>query len=192
VSITRDDVAGAVRALRPMLERCDDDVLMVGTASSLLRGIDIEVHDVDLLCRHRAVVDVLCAAATDAGARCRIGPQWQQSPGFGQHFAEFDVDDVRLELSTIEPDAGSPLVVGECVGELPWRHFDVVELDGARVRIVASELRLLTEILRGRIDCAAAIHAHLASAGYDPDLLAVARAALPTELQPLMDLPTTA
>src|SRR5262249_22976621 len=117
------------------------------------------------------------------------GPAWQQNPGFGQHFAEFDVDGVRLELSTVEPDPGSALAIGECVGELPWSHVDSVEIDGVRIRLVASELRLLTEVARDRIDRAAAIFRYLEATGYDGELLATARATLPPELQPLMDVP---
>jgi hypothetical protein len=185
MTLTRDDVLRGIRRLLPTLERLGDRVRLVGTASSLLRGIEVRASDVDILASGRAVVDELATAAGAAGGRCLLSPAWVENPEFGQYFASFDLSGVRIELSTVEPNTAAP-AISECAGDAPWRHFDVLDLEGHRVGVVASELRLLSEITRLRPDRWKPIGAHLARSGYDADLLAAASRRLPPDLQAIM------
>jgi hypothetical protein len=185
-TLDRDEVVAAVRDILPLVEALADDVRIVGTASSRLRGIDLPVADVDILARQRAAVDALTAGAIAAGGRCRFGPAWLENPDFGQYFTEIDVAGVRVELCTVEAVPGGTLPFGECAGSAPWDHFDVVVVDGHRVPLVASELRLLSEVARFRPDHWRAIGAHLSREGYDEDLFGAAIEALAPELRPVM------
>lgn len=185
-ALGRDDVVAAIRGILPLLEALGDDVRMVGTASSLLRGIELPVADVDILARQRATVDDLTVGTAAAGGRCVVGPAWLENPGFGQYFTEFDLSGVRVELCTVEPMPGGTLPFGECAGSAPWAYFDVVLVEGHRVPLVASELRLLSEIARFRPDHWRPIAAHLAREGYDHDRFDAALEGLPPELRHVM------
>jgi hypothetical protein len=183
--LAREDILRGIRSLLPDLERLGDSVRIVGTASSVLRGIDVPAGDVDILASERAVVDQLATAAAAAGGRCLASPAWVESPGFRQYFASFELSGVRVEFSTVESGTTMP-EIGECTGDAPWRHFDVLDLEGHRVPVVASELRLLSEITRMRPDRWGPIAAHLSLNGYDEELLAAAMQQLRPDLRATM------
>jgi hypothetical protein len=183
--LARDDILRGIRSLLPDLERLGDRVRIVGTASSVLRGIDVPAGDVDILASERGVVDQLATAAAAAGGRCLSSPAWVENPGFRQYFASFELSGIRVEFSTVESESTMP-EIGECTGDAPWRHFDVLDLEGHHVPVVASELRLLSEITRLRSDRWEPIAASLSRAGYDEELLAAAMQQLPPHLRVTM------
>jgi hypothetical protein len=185
MTLARDEILDGIRSLLPTLEHLGDRVRIVGTASSVLRGIDVRASDVDILASECAVVDELATAGTAAGGRCISSPAWVENPEFGQYFASCELSGVRIEFSTVEANTTRP-EISECAGDAPWQHFDVLELEGHRVRVVASELRLLSEITRFRPDRWKPIADHLARNGYDEDLLAAACRRLPPDLQATM------
>lgn len=172
--------------LLPLVETLRDDVRVVGTASSLLRGIDLAVGDVDILGRRRAIVDELSEGVAAAGGRCLSGPAGLENPEFAQYFSAFELSGVRVELSTVESTRGNTLPFGECAGDAPWENFDVALVEGFEVPLVASELRLLTEVARFRPANWKPIGAHLARHGYDNELFTRALLTLPAELQQVM------
>lgn len=178
MALTRSDVVAALRPLLPTLERLLDEVRIAGTASSLLRGIDLPAADVDILAREATIVDALLAAAETApGSRVVSAVDWVERPGVRQYLAEVEIAGVPVQFSTVEPTddageaAGNAGRVAECTGFAPWRHFDVLEVEGHRVAVVASELRLLSEVIRSRPDRWGPIGASLAAAGYDAELV---------------------
>jgi hypothetical protein len=183
--LARDDIRRGIRSLLPDLEPLGDRVRIVGTASSVLRGIDVPAADVDILASQRGVVDQLATAAAAAGGRCVSSPAWVESPGFRQYFASFELSGIRVELSTVDSDS-TESEIGECIGDAPWRHFDVLDLEGHRVPVVASELRLLSEITRMRPDRWEPVAAYLSRNGYDEELLAAAMQQLPPDLRATM------
>jgi hypothetical protein len=183
--LTREHILRAILSLLPDLERLGDRVRIVGTASSVLRGIDVPARDVDILASERAVVDQLATAAAAAGGRCLSSPACVESPGFRQYFASFELSGVRVEFSTIESNSTMP-EISECTGDAPWQHFDVLELEGHRVPAVASELRLLSEITRDRPNRWEPIAAYLSRTGYDEELLAELSRRLAPDLQATM------
>jgi hypothetical protein len=185
-TLQRDDVLHAIGAMLPTIGRLRDDVRLVGTASSLLRGIELPVGDVDILARRREVVDELTAQARAVEAQCVASPGWIENPFFGQYFAEFDVAGTRVSFSTVEAHAAHPVAIAECIGDAPWAHFDIVDIGGPWVPLVASELRLLSEVERGRQDRWRPIGSHLAHHGFDHTLLAAAAESLPPELASVM------
>ena len=137
-TLSRADVLSAVRGLLPVLERLADDVRMVGTASSLLRGIDLPVGDVDILARQRPIVDELATSATAMGGMCLSSPAWDENPWFGQYLSEFDLCGVHVGFSTVEVKPAHPVGIGECTRDAPWEHFDILEIEGHRLPFVAS------------------------------------------------------
>ena len=175
MALTRSDVVAALRPLLPTLERLLDEVRVAGTASSLLRGIDLPAADVDILAREATIVDALLAAAETApGSRVVSAVDWVERPAVRQYLAEVEIAGVPVQFSTVEATdaAGDAGRLAECTGFAPWRHFDVLEVEGHRVAVVASELRLLSEVIRARPDRWGPIGAGLAAAGYDAKLVA--------------------
>ena len=146
--LDRDDVVTAIHPLLPLVERLGDRVLLVGTVSSCPRGISLPVADVDILARERPVVDDLAHAMAAAGGRRLSDPEWVTNPAFGQYFSAYDMAGVRVEVSTVEVAPRDAVSIGECTGDEPWSHADVVRVEGRLVRVVASELRLLSEVAR--------------------------------------------
>jgi hypothetical protein len=133
---------GAMLAVVP-----DVEFRLVGTASCVLRGIAMPASDVDVLFRRRDAIDAWATALRDVAEEMEL-PIWLD--GSRQYFARLAVDDVVVELSTVEIDADTD--TGECVGSGPWLHFDRVPCGTHRVPNVALELRLVTEVARQRPD----------------------------------------
>ena len=133
MTLTRSEVIGAIRSLLPGLERRAEFVRLVGTASSLLRGIELPAGDVDILAASHAVVDQLARVADDAGGECIAAPRWLDTPFGGQYIADYEVHGVQVEFSTVElsgaPDAS---FVAECAGDAPWRYFDTIDVEDTR------------------------------------------------------------
>lgn len=170
-----------VDALAPLLDdlaRLSDGVRVVGTASSALRGIRLPVGDVDILARDASVVDELVAASGCPAAA------WIDTPFGRQYLAEHVVSGVQVQVSTVESDAQGRRRLAECVGEAPWRYFSVVEVAGRPLPLVASELRLASDLMRRREDRWRPIAGHLVTNGYDSELLAQAVLGFP---QPVLD-----
>jgi hypothetical protein len=183
MAITRDDAIGAIRGFLPALERLGDRVLIVGTTSSLLRGIELPAGDVDVLARDRDVVDQLAREADRVGARCDAGPQWIDTPFGGQYIADYRVDGVLVEFSTVELSVPEPTRLAECTGDGPWLHADAIHVEGYAVPVVASELRLQSEVLRGRADRWIPIALFLADTGYDERLVNEAMVGVSSDVQ---------
>jgi hypothetical protein len=139
---------------------------LVGTAASAIRGVDLPVADVDVLFRERAGVDASFARLSpraDEAAR----PEWLADAQ--QYFARLVIDGVSVELSTVE--FATALDTFECFGLGPWIHYDDVDWRDVRVPAVASELRLVTEVNRGRVEHVTRLVEHLRRVGCDTALL---------------------
>jgi hypothetical protein len=141
-------VADVQRALGTVLARVPDaEFRLVGTASCVLRGIEMSASDVDVLFRARDAIDAWTASLADE-TEVTDGPIWLDEAS--QYFARLDVGGVTVELSTVEVEAETD--AGECVGSSPWVHFDRVPCGRFSVPAVALELRLVTEVARQRAD----------------------------------------
>jgi hypothetical protein len=134
----------------------DEEFRLVGTASCLLRGIEMAASDVDVLFRSREAVDAWIGALVEV-AEVADGPIWLE--GVSQYFARLDVAGVTVELSTVEVETGSD--ADECIGSGPWVHFEHVPCGRFRIPVVALELRLVSEVARQRVDRVNPLVAHL-------------------------------
>jgi hypothetical protein len=136
------DRASVERALTFILTRVPRaDVRLVGTASSVLRGIKMPACDIDILFHDRVGVDGWFTALS-AALDVESAPAWIAETQ--QYFARMHAAGVAIELSTVEIE--SDLDTMECFGVGPWRHFDLLTCGGRPVPAVATELRLITEI----------------------------------------------
>ena len=95
-------------------------------------------------------------------------PVWM--PDASQYFARLHAQGIPVELSTVEVETDRDTM--ECFGTGPWEHFDLIACGTGTVPAVASELRLLTEVARGRTDRSQPIAEHLRVMGCDRALLA--------------------
>lgn len=143
----------------------DSDYRVVGTAAALLHGVHLPAADVDVLLRERAGVHAFTAALSQQ--ECLSPPQYLDCSK--QYFASFRVQGITVEFSTVEADSKS--ATNECVGNGPWSHFSMVRCGCWYTPVVALELRLLTELARGRADRYIPIWQFLQSRGYDTALL---------------------
>lgn len=141
------------------------DYRLVGTSAALLQGVPLAAGDVDILLARRPDVDTIAAAL--APFPCRTAPVWL--PDSSQYFARYAVDDVDIEISTVEGPTEAE--TAECTGAGPWRHYVLVPCGTHRVPAVRLELRLVSELIRNRPVRAAALTTHLRSHGADLGLL---------------------
>lgn len=153
-----------------VLDRCsnavaDSDYRVVGTSAALLHGVHLPASDIDVLLRERAGIDAFAAALSQQ--ECLSPPQYLDCSK--QYFAKFRVQGIRVEFSTVEEDTKSATY--ECYGNGPWSHFSMVKCGCWNTPVVALELRLLTELARGRADRYIPIWQFLQARGYDAALL---------------------
>ena len=88
-----------------------------------------------------------CSAAL--GPTRRLEPPGWLAPS-RQYYGNFLVEGVEVGVSTVEIDADSDTV--ETFGRGPWERFVALPCGRHTVRAVALELRLITEVHRGRAD----------------------------------------
>ncbi|WP_327108674.1 hypothetical protein [Nonomuraea glycinis] len=141
------------------------DYRVGGTSAALLQGVQLPVGDVDLLMARREDVDTVAAALSSFP--CLYATSWL--PQSSQYFARYEVNQVHLEISTVEQETDSDGM--ECIGRGPWEHYVLITCGSHRVPVVRLELRLATELLRDRPDRYDPLLDHLAAQGFDPDLL---------------------
>jgi hypothetical protein len=145
------DLAHLHAVLAPVLDRLAEggpgpEYRLVGTAAALARGVPLVTGDVDLLVSQRSSVDRFATALS--AFPCRTPPTWLAESR--QYFARFDVHGTDVEISTVEwPAAGD---TQECAGSGPWQHYSLVEVGEHLVPAVGLELRLVSELVRGRPD----------------------------------------
>ncbi len=84
--------------------------------------------------------------------------------------AAYEVDGVEVDASTVEAPTESGFI--EARGSGPWTHFREIEVGERSIKAVAPELRLATELSRGRKDRADLIAHWLHDHGHDAALLA--------------------
>jgi tetratricopeptide (TPR) repeat protein len=138
---------------------------LVGTGAALLHGVALPARDIDLLVRQRQAVEAFAAALQ--GYECKTSPTFL--PEARQYFAEFLVEEVEVGISTVEWEAESDGL--ECIGPGPWQHFTLLPCGRFQIPAVQLELRLVSELSRGRRDRSEPLIVHLAEHGCDTNLL---------------------
>ena len=164
MTVTRRQIGSVLATV--LSEVPDSEIRLVGTASCVLRGIDMPAGDVDILFRDRGDIDTWVAALR-IDHEVETAPSWEEDSS--QYFARIRVDDVNVELSTVEVSTDSDTT--ECFGDGPWKHFDILAVDGRAVPAVRLELRLITELARGREDRYRPIIEYLRTNPYDEGLI---------------------
>jgi hypothetical protein len=134
---------------------------LVGTAAALLHGVELRAGDVDILLRERAGVEAI--GATLSAFRSLSPPSLL--PGGKQYFASYDLDGVKVELSTVEAETEADTF--EVIGDGPWKHFTLIPCGSHEVPTVSLELRLITELARQRPDRYEPIIRHMQAKGCD-------------------------
>jgi hypothetical protein len=164
VTLSREQLEDSLTSI--LARAPDAELRLVGTASSVMRGIDLPANDIDLLFHDRSGVDSwfgVLSAHLDVGS----APAWIADSQ--QYFARMHDGDVTIELSTVEIKSDADTI--ECFGEGLWRYFDLVPCGALTVPAVATELRLITEVSRGRPDRYRPIVDHLRRVGCDVALI---------------------
>src|SRR5690606_4446423 len=178
------DVTTALETTLTTLKAAGADPLyrLDGTSAALLQGVQLPVGDIDILMSRREDVDE--AAAALSSFPCLYATSWL--PESAQYFTRYEVGGVQVEFSTVERETDFGEL--ECIGRGPWQHYVWIACGPHRVPVIRLELRLATELLRDRPDRYEPLLAHLATQGFDADLLARAMTAcdLPAETQHLI------
>ena len=143
----------------------DFEYRLGGTGAALLHGVELPAADVDILARQREAVDAFGAALSLF--RCIVTPAWL--PKTRQYYASYDVNGVEVEISTVEIESNSDTI--ETFGRGPWVHFIPIPCGPYDVPTVALELRLITELFRGRPDRYQPIIRHMQLDGCDLDII---------------------
>ncbi|MGH3117548.1 MAG: hypothetical protein ACRDP3_08995 [Streptomyces sp.] len=158
------------RVLTLVLDHVDPDAAgleyrLVGTGAALAQGVRLPVGDVDVLVPRRGDVDTIAAALS--GFRCLDSPAWLSEAR--QYFARFEVDEIQVEISTIEWPADTDTF--ECVGRGPWEHFVPVSFGKHVAPVVGLELRLVSELVRDRPERYEPLIEHMRLHGADLQLV---------------------
>ena len=120
------------------------DYRLVGTGAALLHGVELPAADIDLLVRERHDVDAFGSALTEL--RCVDPPAWLEPTR--QYYGNYEVGGVEVGISTVEVDTALDTI--ETFGPGPWKHFVRLPCGSHLVPTVCLELRLVTELYRGR------------------------------------------
>ena len=138
---------------------------LVGTGAALAQGVRLPSGDIDILVLDRSDVDRFAAALT--GYPCLDPPAWL--PGARQYFTHYVLDEIKVGASTVEVPAEADTI--ECIGPGPWQHYVEVPVGRHVVPAVALELRLVSELIRGRPDRWEPLIEHMRSHGADLSLV---------------------
>jgi hypothetical protein len=145
--------------------RANVEYRLVGTGAALLRGVPLPARDIDILVKGRDDVDAFSSALSQF--RCLDPPTWL--PEARQFYANYEVNRVEVGISTVEADTNSDAI--ETLGRGPWEHFALIPCGRYFVPTVSLELRLITELFRGRPDRYNPIIRHMRANGYDITLI---------------------
>ena len=143
----------------------DTDYRIVGTAAALIHGVRLPAGDIDVLLKERADVDAFSAALSTWS--CLSPAKYLECSR--QYFASYDVNGVEVQFSAVEVCNESD--TGECTGLGPWTHYSLLTCGSRQVPVVSLELRLLTELARGRADRYVPIWEFIQPRGYDLSLI---------------------
>jgi hypothetical protein len=160
------DVTKLQQVLALVLDHADPDAAgleyrLVGTGAALAQGVQLRTDDVDILVARQADVDEFAAAL--AGFPCLTAPIWLRDAQ--QYFARFAVDGIDVDVSTVERSVASDAF--ECIGRGPWEHYVPLRFGRHVVPAVSLELRLASELVRGRPDRYEPLIEHLRVHGVD-------------------------
>src|SRR5688572_26984880 len=107
--LVRRALAIVLERIQPVATRRGLEYRVVGTAAALMHGVRLPVGDLDILLKERDGVDVFGAVLSDFA--CITPPTYLANAR--QYFANYDVDGVKTELSTVEWESDSDAV--ECI-----------------------------------------------------------------------------
>lgn len=138
---------------------------LIGTGAALLQGLILPVRDIDILVKEREGVDAFGSAL--ASFKCLFAPSWMAEAR--QYYAEYEVNGVGVGISTVEADTDSDGL--ECIGRGPWEHYIPVSCGPYTIPAVALELRLVSELKRGRHDRYMPLIDHMRQNGCDTELV---------------------
>jgi hypothetical protein len=148
---------------RPILPQIE--YRLVGTGAALLHGVNLPAADIDILVKERQAVHLFADALKPF--QCTIPPTHLKEQR--QYYAEFIIDGVEVGVSTVEVETQSDAI--ETYGSGPWLHFEYLPCGGYMIPTVRLELRLVTELGRGREDRYCPILEFLRCYGCDADLV---------------------
>lgn len=153
-----------------VLDLVDPDVFGVkyrlgGTGAAIAQGVQLPAGDVDILVARRVDVDHFAAALSRF--TCLVAPVWL--PDAEQYFARFEVEEIDVEVSTVERSVGADTF--ECIGRGPWEHYVEVRFGSHLVPVVRLELRLVSELVRDRPDRYVPLVEHMRLHGTDLQLV---------------------
>jgi DNA-binding transcriptional MerR regulator len=138
---------------------------LCGTAAALLQGISLPVRDVNILTRERTQVDAFATALSDFPCLTSLTLSEDEK----QYLAEYKIHGIAVSMSTVEWKTDSDAI--ECLGRGPWEHFVLVPCGAHTVPTVALELRLVSELLRGRPNRYIPLIKHMQANGCDVKLV---------------------
>jgi hypothetical protein len=98
---------------------------------------------------------------------CIKPPIWL--PDARQYYAAFEIQSALVEISTVERETNSDCQ--ETLGEGPYKHIERIKLGDHWVPVIKLELRLATELVRGRSERSLPLIRWLRKVGCDQPLL---------------------
>jgi hypothetical protein len=160
-------------------ELSDQRYCVVGTAAAVIQGVNLMAKDIDILVEKRVAVDKVARALEYFP--CIRSPIWL--PDARQYFAAFEIQSALVEISTVEWETNSDCI--ETLGEGPYKHIERIKLGDHWIPVIRLELRLATELVRGRSERSLPLIRWLRKVGYDQPLLQRAMQAgrIPEETQ---------
>jgi hypothetical protein len=164
------DRAELQKVLSVVLDRLDPDASafeyrLVGTGAALAQGVQLPTGDIDVLVARRDDVDRIAAALS--GFPCLVQPAWL--PDARQYFARFRVEQIGVEISTLEWSADTN--TSEWIGRSLWEHYVQIKLGAHIVPATCLELQLVTEHIRNRPDRYLPLVEHMQVHGADLQLV---------------------
>jgi hypothetical protein len=141
------------------------DYRLVGTAAALIQNVEIQTGDIDILFKQREGIDAIHPLL----GKCLKQPEFLGEEEDGQYLAIYEFKNVILELSTVEYVTDNETM--ECFGQGPWKNYKNVRVESYSIPVVLLELRLLSELSRGRENRIRSLMEYLQVKGCNLDLI---------------------
>lgn len=151
---------GALLRFAELVHPLAVDWMLVGSAATAVRGVELDPGDLDVLVRGPQdvgrIAAVMPALEDDDGEldperflSSKVRPTITFDSG-SWTFGRWHLGEVKVEVAHISAPESEPYQLIETMGDLVWLERQIIDLEGTQIPIVPLEVQIATMVARGQ------------------------------------------